>query len=71
VIRLDLLDEREMAALEAFFVANEGQFASFEFTDPWNGQRYGNCSLESDEIQLVSAAELRGSASVTVVENRG
>jgi|ERR1051326_173700 Conserved hypothetical protein 2217 (DUF2460) len=71
IIRLDLLDESEMAALDAFFVANQGQFANFEFTDPWNGQRYANCSLQSDEIQLVFTGEFRGSASMTVVENGG
>lgn len=71
VIRLDELDEGEMAAVEAFFATNEGRFASFAFTDPWDGTQYTNCSLQTDEADLVSVEEMRGRTSLTVVENRG
>jgi hypothetical protein len=71
IIRLNELDESEMTALEDFFTTNEGRFSNFAFTDPWDGTQYANCSLEGDEMQMISAAELRGKTSLTVVENRG
>jgi hypothetical protein len=65
------LDETEMAALEDFFLSNQGSFASFIFIDPWDGTSYPNCSLGSDQLPLSSVEELRGTTSVTVIENRG
>src|ERR1039457_3037632 len=32
-IQLDLLDESELAALDQFFISNQGRFGSFSFTD--------------------------------------
>jgi len=71
VIRLDRLDETEMAAIEDFFLSNQGNFASFAFVDPWTGTSYSNCSIASDQLPLTSVAEMRGQTSVTVIENRG
>jgi len=68
-IRLDQLDEGEMAALDEFFAASEGAFGSFAFTDPWDGQVYPNCSFV-DELDLTSIAEMSGTTSLTVMENR-
>ncbi|MBZ5623799.1 MAG: DUF2460 domain-containing protein [Acidobacteriia bacterium] len=70
-IRLNQLDEGEMAALETFFVTSEGAFASFAFTDPWDGRVYANCSLETDGLDLTAVAEMSGGTSLTVMENRG
>jgi hypothetical protein len=70
-IRLDQLDETEMAEMQAFFLANQGSFASFAFTDPWSGQVYQSCSLSSDSMNIASLAEMQGSTSLTVVQNRG
>jgi hypothetical protein len=70
-IRLEALDESEMAAIERFFAASQGRFGSFAFTDPWDGQVYANCSLESDEVELLATGEMQGSTWLTVVENRG
>ena len=69
-IRLDQLDEGEMAALDEFFAASEGAFGSFTFTDPWDGQLYPNCSFV-DALDLTSIAEMSGTTSLTVTENRG
>jgi Conserved hypothetical protein 2217 (DUF2460) len=69
-IQLSEMDEREMAEIEQFFVANQGSFASFAFTDPWNGQAYTSCSIASDELDLTSTAEMRGGVSLMIVENR-
>ena len=70
-IRLAALDEGEIAAVDEFFAACQGRFANFAFTDPWDGTTYANCSLESDELDLTSIAEMRGQTSLTVIENRG
>jgi hypothetical protein len=70
-IRLELLDEGELAALEAFFTVNNGRFGKFAFTDPWDGQIYSNCSLSSDQLDLAATGELRGSTALKVIENRG
>jgi len=71
LIRVNELDETEMAALEEFLESNQGSFGSFSFTDPWDNQTYGNCSFADDAVNLTSADEIRGSTSVTVKENRG
>jgi hypothetical protein len=69
-IRLDLLDESEMAAIEQFFVDNEGRFGSFAFTDPWDGTEYPDCSLGDDSLELRANGELRGATALTIRENR-
>jgi len=70
IIRLDELDEGELAEVEGFFLSNQGQFGSFVFVDPWDGTSYANCSLASDRLDLTAVAEMRGQTSLTVVENR-
>lgn len=70
VIRLSELDESEMAAFEQFFEDNQGRLGNFEFTDPWDGTQYPNCSLANDDLNLNSMAEMRGKTSLTVIENR-
>ena len=68
-IQLSQLDEGELAAIEEFFVANQGAFGSFSFTDPWDGKVYDNCSVAGDGLELVTAGEMRGSTKLTVVRN--
>ena len=69
-IQLADLDEGELAAVEEFFLANQGAFASFSFTDPEDGAVYADCSLETDGLDLVSLAEMRGSTTLTVIQNK-
>lgn len=69
-IRLDQLDESEMAALEEFFATCQGSFANFSFTDPWDGCIYPDCSFAAGQLSLRYAGEMNGRTSVTVVENR-
>ena len=71
VISLTLLDESEREALSEFFEELAGRFGTFAFTDPWDGVEYSNCSLESDQMDVRSLAEMRGATSLTIVENRG
>ena len=68
-IQLSQLDEGELAAIEEFFLASQGAFGSFCFTDPWDGKVHDNCSLAGDGLALVTAAEMRGSTKLTVVRN--
>ena len=63
------LDEGELAAIEEFFLASQGAFGSFSFTDPWDGQVHDNCSVATDELALVTAGEMRGGTRLTVVRN--
>jgi hypothetical protein len=70
-IRLDQLDESEMAEMEQFFAASEGRYSSFAFADPWDGTVYPNCSLGSDELDLSWQAEMRGGTVLTITENQG
>jgi hypothetical protein len=69
-VRLDLLDERELQHIDEFFQATQGQFGSFVFTDPWDGQEYPDCSLDQDELGLTFREELHGSTHLIVRENR-
>ena len=68
-IQLNQLDEGELAAIEEFFLASQGAFGSFSFTDPWDGKVHDNCSVAGDGLALVTVAEMRGSARLTVVRN--
>ncbi|HEV3334582.1 MAG TPA: DUF2460 domain-containing protein [Bryobacteraceae bacterium] len=69
-ILLSQMDEQEMAEIEQFFVDNQGCFANFTFTDPWDSQVYPSCSIANDGLGLTFAGELRGAARLRIVENR-
>ena len=69
-IRLTELDAGEMAAMEEFFLANQGTFGSFAFTDPVDGTVYSNCSLRVDALDIATAEEMREATKVTVVQNK-
>jgi hypothetical protein len=71
VVRLDLLEEGELAELEWFFRANQGAFSSFTFADPWDQHEYTDCSIEEDAFEAEWEDELRGRTTLTVRENRG
>jgi hypothetical protein len=70
-IQLSELDEGEMAAVEEFYASNQGEFGSFAFTDPWDGQVYSDCSLMGESLDVRTLAEMRGGTKLTVVENGG
>lgn len=69
-IRLDLLDDREAAAVETFFRAERGRKENFSFTDPWSGVAYSSCSLGSDELEMEWRGEGRCRTALIVVENQ-
>ena len=69
-IQLSLLDEGEMASIENFFLANQGQCSSFAFTDPWDGTAYPTCQLGNDRAVMTSVDAMKGKTSLTIVEVR-
>jgi hypothetical protein len=69
-IRLSLLDEAELHAVESFFKSQGGQAERFSFQDPWDGAVYANCSFDNDQLATQYGGQSAGAASVTVKENR-
>ena len=69
-IRLSLLDEAELNAVESFFKSQGGRAGSFAFPDPWDGTVYANCSFDSDQLATQYCGQAAGTASVDVKENR-
>ncbi|MBS1857116.1 MAG: DUF2460 domain-containing protein [Acidobacteria bacterium] len=67
-IRLDLLDEGESAAMQEFFAAVQGAYATFTFTDPWDGHAYENCRLTSDAADFTATGEMQGNITLTVTQ---
>jgi hypothetical protein len=70
VIKLDLLDEAEMRAIDAFFAAVSASFATFSFTDPATGTAHPNCYVAADDLQQTFHGELRGGLSLVIQEGR-
>ena len=64
-IRLDAIDEAELAAIHAFVQQEQGEVGSFEFTDPVDHVRYADCSFASPLLQETFRGE--GSASLVLV----
>ena len=71
IIRLEMLDESELGSIEEFFSTQQGQYASFTFTDPNDGVEYADCSLADDELLMDFQSEMQGSTTLVVRENRG
>ena len=69
-IHLEMLDESELSALEQFFIAQEGRFATFTFIDPWTQTSFPNCSIDQDILDYQLLGEARGAMRLIVSENR-
>ena len=69
-IRLNLLDEAELTALEQFYVAQGGRDGTFTFTDPFDEIVCPSCSFDGDTGLFEYAGAGRGTAIVVVRENR-
>ena len=70
MIRLIALDAAEVSLLSEFFSQQRGRLGSFAFTDPWDGARHEDCSLDSDELQWELIGELSTNMTLKIVENR-
>lgn len=67
VIRLDLLEEAELAAVARFF-DETGPAARFSFTDPWDGNVHPNCVIESAELTAEWTGEGRARTGLVIRE---
>ena len=70
IVRLDALDETELAAMGNFFRTQRGAAGTFSFTDPWDGTAYDKCSLDSDEMTEEFTAEGRSRTTLVIRETR-
>jgi hypothetical protein len=68
-IHLDLIDEEEISAVEAFFEELQGETGQFTFTDPLDGAVYNNCSLVGGSLAETFYGPGRGATEVVIREN--
>ena len=68
-VQLDLLSDVERAAVDAFFVTQQGAAQTFSFTDPWDGAVYPNCRVGGDDLRSMELNELRSKLTVEILEN--
>jgi hypothetical protein len=70
-IRLDLLNESEIQALEAFFVSQSGDYSTFNFPDPFSGSSVPNCRLGAPGFISEYVGVDVSSTSFWVIETNG
>jgi len=70
-IKLNLLNDAEIAQLEAFFVAQKGDYLPFSFPDPFSGAVVANCRLASAGIASQYLGVDSGAISLWVIETNG
>ncbi len=68
-VTLDLLDDVERDAMDAFFAGLQGAVQTFAFTDPWDGVAYAYCRLGADEMQSLELNEMRTRVAIDILEN--
>jgi hypothetical protein len=66
IVKLDQLDERELAALIAF--AEEQGSGTFAFTDPASGSTIANCVIAGEKFEATMEREMSGHTTVVVEE---
>ena len=71
MIRLDLLNESEVQAIEQFFDAVDGDYSTFTFTDPFTGSAVSNCRFGAPELTTEYAGVDASSTSFWVIETNG
>jgi hypothetical protein len=70
-IRLDLLNENEIQALEAFFIAQSGDYSPFNFPDPFSNTTVSNCRLAAPGFVSEYVGVDVTSTSFWVIETNG
>lgn len=70
-IRLDLLNEAELAQLEAFFVQQAGDYVPFGFPDPFTGATVPNCRFAHPGLATSYTNTDAGSTAIWVMETNG
>lgn len=70
-IRLELLNDSEIAQIEAFFVAQSGDYSVFTFPDPISGTDVSNCRLAAPGLVTEYTGADISSTSFWVMETDG
>lgn len=70
-IKLNLLNETEIAQIEAFFISQQGDYSSFSFPDPFSGAVVANCRLASSGLGSQYVDVDSASTSIWVIETNG
>ncbi|MBL8237076.1 MAG: DUF2460 domain-containing protein [Bryobacterales bacterium] len=70
IVQLTMLDEEEMDAMEAFFLAEQGGYGTFTFVDPWDETEYTGCSLENPDVYFDFTGFHDGRTRLVVRQNR-
>jgi hypothetical protein len=68
LVRVDLLNDGELATLEQFFAQMQGPATLFDFFDPTSGQSVPNCRLANGNAVTTYAAENAGTSQLIVTE---
>ena len=71
LINLRLLNESEVASIEAFFSALGGEYSTFSFPDPISGVSVSNCRIGAPELISEYQAVDIAATSLWVVETNG
>jgi hypothetical protein len=69
-IQMSRISAAEMAALEDFFEAAQGQFGNFTFVDPWDGAEYTDCSFDEDFFGASAETEWRWASQLIIRNNQ-
>ncbi len=70
-IRVDLLNDTELAQIESFFAAQSGDYSAFAFPDPISGTVVPNCRLAAPGLVTEYTATDSGGTSFWVMETNG
>ena len=70
IIRMHQLSAEEIAAIETFFEDCQGQFGSFQFTDPWDGTSYPDCSFNQDTLSTNAMGESHYEGDLVIRNNK-
>ncbi len=70
IVRLDDLDEQELASMESFYAEEQGGFGTFSFVDPWDGTEYPECQFDNPHVLADYRDIHRGSTTLIVRELR-
>jgi hypothetical protein len=70
-IKLDLLNEAEMHALETFFTEQMGVYSAFSFQDPYTGTTIPNCRFADGMLPSEFFGVENCATNITVIETNG
>lgn len=71
VLRLEDLEEGELAAVEGFYLDHQGEGLTFDFVDPFRGEVVTGCRFGEAPFEQTFEDSRRGRATITVVESGG